>query len=185
MFSRTGYNNPNFTLDVSTFDTSNVNDMSHMFAQTGFNSIKLNTSITIRNPSINSYRYMFNDVATKDDSKITVNYTSETSALVDSMIATKSYNSNVIKGVNVDLISFNIDGTTYQAEKDMTWEQWISSEYCTNKKIDIKYGGVVLKDVEDSSSYNVVGNLFEGWTDESVSSSDVIQEGKRYEFWSM
>ena len=86
---------------------------------------------------------------------------------------------------NVDLISFNIDGTTYQAEKDMTWEQWISSEYCTNKKIDIKYGGVVLKDVEDSSSYNVVGNLFEGWTDESVSSGDVIQEGKRYEFWSM
>ena len=46
--------------------------------------------------------YVFYDVATKSGSKITVNYTSATSSLVDKMIATKSSNSNVVKGVQVD-----------------------------------------------------------------------------------
>lgn len=29
----------------------------------------------------------------------------------------------------VELISFNVGGITYQAEKDMTWGEWIESEY--------------------------------------------------------
>ncbi len=29
----------------------------------------------------------------------------------------------------VELISFNVGGTTFQAEKDMTWGEWIESEY--------------------------------------------------------
>ena len=45
---------------------------------------------------------MFGSVATKTGSKITVNYTSATSSLVDQMIATKSDDSNVVKGVQVD-----------------------------------------------------------------------------------
>jgi hypothetical protein len=45
---------------------------------------------------------MFNKVATKTGSKMTVNYTSATSSLVDSMIATKSSSSNVVKGIQVD-----------------------------------------------------------------------------------
>ena len=76
--------------------------MSRMFYQTGYNSTKLNTSITIRNPNTTDYSDMFNNVATKTGSKITVNYTSATSSLVDQMIATKSSNSNVVKGVQVD-----------------------------------------------------------------------------------
>ena len=32
----------------------------------------------------------------------------------------------------VTLISFTIDGTTYQAEQGMTWGQWKDSEYNTN-----------------------------------------------------
>lgn len=32
----------------------------------------------------------------------------------------------------VDLISFTIDGTSYQAEDGMTWEEWISSPYNTD-----------------------------------------------------
>ena len=102
MFDSTGYNSTLFTLDVSNFDTSNVTDMSSMFRETGYNSTKLNTSITIRNPNTTEYTNMFQEVATKTGSQITVNYTSETGDLVDRMIATKWSNSNVIKGVQVD-----------------------------------------------------------------------------------
>ena len=101
MFYNTGYNNPNFTLDVSNFDTSNVTDIKYMFYYTGYKSTKFNTSITIKNPNTTYYYYMFSGVATNPNSKITVNYTSETSDLVDQMINTKSYNSNVVKGIQV------------------------------------------------------------------------------------
>ena len=102
MFYNTGYSNPNFTLDVSNFDTTRVNDMAYMFYQTGYNSTKLNIVITIRNPSLTKYEGIFEGIATKEGAQVTVNYTSETSALVDAMIATKSANSNVVKGVQVD-----------------------------------------------------------------------------------
>ena len=39
---------------------------------------------------------------------ITVNYTSETSSLVDKMIATKSSNSNVVKGDCIDWVNYDI-----------------------------------------------------------------------------
>ena len=104
MFSNTGYTNPNFTLDVSKFDTSNVTRMENMFSNTGYNSTKLNTTITIRKVITNPryYSNIFNGVATKEGSKITVNYTSETSDLVDLMVATKIDGANVVKGVQVD-----------------------------------------------------------------------------------
>jgi surface protein len=101
MFYETGSSNPNFTLDVSNFDTSKVSDVGTMFCKTGYNSTKLNTSITIRNPNVTEYTSMFNSVATKTGSQIIVNYTSETEALVDQMIATKSEGANVVKGINV------------------------------------------------------------------------------------
>ena len=130
MFQSTGYSNPNFTLDISNlntsnvtnmnsmflytglnsnvlnldvrnFDTSKVIDMSNMFDNAGYNSAKLNTSITIKNPNT-TYDNLFRDVATKEGTQIIVNYTSETSNLVDAMIATKSYNSNVVKGIQVN-----------------------------------------------------------------------------------
>ena len=102
MFYGAGYSNPNFTLDVSNFDTSKVTDMEEMFRYTGYNSTKLKTTITIKNPNTTSYSNMFSDVAIKNDSKITVNYTKDTESLVDQMIATKSSTSNVVKGVQVE-----------------------------------------------------------------------------------
>lgn len=101
MFENTAYYNVDFTLDVSSFDTSKAIDMSGMFHSVGFNSVKLNTSLTISNPNLSNYSSVFANVATKDGSKITVNYTSETSDLVDKMIATKSESSNVVKGTLV------------------------------------------------------------------------------------
>jgi hypothetical protein len=56
------------------------------------------TMIIIKNPNISNYSSMFEGVAIQPGSQITVNYTSETEALVDKMIATKSSNSNVVKG---------------------------------------------------------------------------------------
>ncbi len=102
MFDSTGYSSSRFTLDLSNFNTSNVTKMSGMFSNTGHNSTNFNTSITISNPNVTDYYSMFYETATKTGSKITVNYTSATSSLVDKMIATKSSNSNVIKGVQVD-----------------------------------------------------------------------------------
>lgn len=81
------------TLDLSSFDTTNVTNMSYMFS----NCSKLTTSITIMN-SNTTYSNIFYNAATEEGSQITVNYTAETSDLVDQMITTKSENSNVIKG---------------------------------------------------------------------------------------
>ena len=50
------------------------------------------------NANVNAYSYMFSSAATASGSKITVNYIASASTLVDKMIATKSSNSNVIKG---------------------------------------------------------------------------------------
>jgi len=82
------------SLDISKFDTSNVYSMDYMFS----NSDKLTTTINIKNPNLVNYIKMFSGAATKDGAQITVNYTTETSGLVDRMIATKSENSNVVKG---------------------------------------------------------------------------------------
>ena len=87
------------SLDLSNFDTSKVNNMSYMFSSCN----KLQTQINIMNNNIDAYNYsyMFNSAATDPNAKITVNYIAAASTLVDSMIATKSSNSNVVKGTEL------------------------------------------------------------------------------------
>ncbi|MBO5138316.1 MAG: BspA family leucine-rich repeat surface protein, partial [Bacilli bacterium] len=82
------------SMDLSNTNLSSVTNMSGMFG--GCNN--LTTTITIKSSNITNYHGMFNYAATNSDAKITVNYTEETSSLVDQMIATKSENSNVVKG---------------------------------------------------------------------------------------
>ena len=84
-------------LDLSSFNTSNVTNMSGMFK----NCKKLQTQINIMNANISTYSAMFSDAATSNDASITVNYISSASTLVDNMIATKSSNSNVVKGSQI------------------------------------------------------------------------------------
>ena len=43
-----------------------------------------------------------------------------------------NYNVSVADYAPVNLISFTIDGTQYQAIEGMTWEQWVESEYNTD-----------------------------------------------------
>ena len=58
----------------------------------------LTTTINIMSTGVTSYGLMFSGAATSNGSKITVNYIADASTLVDNMIATKTYNSNVVKG---------------------------------------------------------------------------------------
>lgn len=44
------------------------------------------------------------------------------------------------------LINFTIDGTTYQAEEGMTWEQWCNSSYNTDGYY-VREDGVITNNV--------------------------------------
>ena len=83
-------------LNLSNFDTSKVTDMSGMF----MNCSKLQTQINIMNANMSSdgYVVIFVEAATDANAKITVNYTAETSNLVDQMLATIDSTNNVVKG---------------------------------------------------------------------------------------
>jgi hypothetical protein len=78
--------------------------LSMMFENAGYNSTKFNTAFTIRKTITIEYNYqgLFDGVATKEGSQIVVNYTSDTVDFVDKAIATKSFNSNLVKGICVD-----------------------------------------------------------------------------------
>ena len=82
------------SLDLSSFNTANVISMSNMFN----NCLSLTTIINIMNANVSIYGQMFSGAATNSGSQITVNYIADASTLVDNMIATKSSNSNVVKG---------------------------------------------------------------------------------------
>ena len=80
---------------ASNWDTSSVTNMSQMFRNCR------NASGTIQilgNPT--SYSSAFSDAATGSGAQITVNYGSGTTN-IDAIIATKSTNSNVVKGSQV------------------------------------------------------------------------------------
>lgn len=112
-------------LDLSSFNTSNVNDMSNMFYNcnslenldlSNFNTSQventeqmfcgcanITTTITIMNANTTTYTSMLESAATEVASQITLNYTKETSTLVDQMLLTKSSNTNAIKGEEVTI----------------------------------------------------------------------------------
>ncbi len=85
------------SLDLSGFNTSNVTTMRAMFSDCS----KLQTQINIMNAGITNYSSMFSNAATDPNAKIVVNYIADASTLVDKMIATKSSNSNVVKGKQI------------------------------------------------------------------------------------
>ena len=81
------------SLDLSSFNTAKVTNVYGMF----YKCESLTTTINIMNVNT-SYSMTFYNAATASGSKITVNYIAAASTLVDKMIATKSSNSNVVKG---------------------------------------------------------------------------------------
>ena len=83
-------------LDLSSFNTTKVTDIRQMF----YGCSRLTTEVNIMSTGITSdnLELMFSGAATDPNAKIIVNYIADASTLVDNMIATKSSNSNVIKG---------------------------------------------------------------------------------------
>jgi hypothetical protein len=91
-----------------------------------------------------------------------VNVEYATTAYVDELVGDiNSVLESIISGVS--LITFTIDGTKYQAEEGMTWEQWVNSEYNTIPDISIQGAtiflpdgyifGVVLSDIITNNDY--------------------------------
>ena len=84
-------------LDLSELDTSNVTNMKWMFYGCNY----LNGAITVKG-NVTSYDNIFTNSAIQPNCTFTVNYTSSTSNIVDNIINTKSSNSNVVKGTQVE-----------------------------------------------------------------------------------
>lgn len=80
-------------LYIDSFDTSNVTNMNYMF----YNSGNISATLTIKGVN-KSYSNMLYNAADSTDAQIVLNYTSQTLSLVNSMVASKSEKSNVIKG---------------------------------------------------------------------------------------
>ena len=103
------------SLDLSNFSTLNVTSMNEMFQYCS----SLTTTINIINSNGIRYFDMFDGAATNSGSKITVNYIADTSTLVDNMIATKSDNSNVVKGSIIIIPEYSI---TISGNDDIKYE---------------------------------------------------------------
>lgn len=70
------------------------------------------------------------------------------------------------------IISFTIDGTSYQAEEGMTWEQWVDSSYNTSTpKYYINDYGDVVKGTGGGGGARVTTD---SGLNNSVSSTDII-----------
>jgi len=96
-------------LNIGNFNTANVTNMSDMFASC----FAVITTINIHNSNCESYSRMFVSSGLSGHSgKITINYVSSASSLVDQMIATKSYNSNIVKGRVITEYSVTVSGNS-------------------------------------------------------------------------
>ena len=128
MFFAAGRNAVTWSIgNLSNWDTSKVTNMNSMFSQAGYSATTWNSIGTLKvyatniyhmfyecpkakatlniysNPASGSsgYGQSFYNAATDSSALITVNYSSATTN-IDNIIATKSSNSNVVKGVQLD-----------------------------------------------------------------------------------
>lgn len=87
--------------------------------------------------------------------------------------------------VNINLISFYIDGTPFQCEEGMTWQDWVNSDYNTGEYKIIEYclhlGTYIV--VTNSSSY---GEGYGVYNTDNVKDYELISEinyiTKRYDY---
>ena len=150
-------------LNLGGFNTTNVINLSYLF--NGISSVT--TTINIMNNNI-SYDYMFKNAATSSDSQITVNYIASASDLVDKIIATKSENSNVVKGNVINEHSITISGNN-------------DIKYVSNNKL--KGTKVSLQSISGNTfvtSFKVNGERFNGYEfimpDNDVIITDIVSK---------
>lgn len=75
------------------------------------------------------------------------------------------------------LINFSIDGTTYQAEENMTWAGWCDSEYNTGGFENSEVWGVILR--HSISEFDNVGYVICG----QVEATDTVTSEYAYELY--
>lgn len=114
---------------------------------------------------------VYNGMWNKESDKIiTINALLEEVKNGQSLLEFMQANANKQGGAT--LISFTIDGTSYQAEDGMTWAQWVDSSYNTGGFMNV---GTWIGNQFGQSVAIQSGNFA---TD--VSPSDTIQEGTAY-----
>lgn len=74
-----------------------------------------------------------------------------------------------------NLITFTIEGTSYQSVPGMTWEEWVQSTYNTDNLWRVDQGNLVLRDGPYSGTFYIVQ-----FSSEDVSPSDEIVSGRSY-----
>ena len=88
---------------------------------------------------------------------------------------------NAVKEGN---ITFTIDGTTYQAEEGMTWQEWVDSEYNTGAFYvgnSVGWQHVIVNGETGTNSDGITGNKAVMYSTNVVYSYDTVQS-KTYEF---
>lgn len=76
----------------------------------------------------------------------------------------------------IKLISFTIDGTTYQAMNGMTWGEWVNSEYNTIKAYILQRAIYVKKD----SAYAHIDISPYGSSNPPIDTTEIISGGTYY-----
>lgn len=104
----------NFTSNGETFDSisSHMGEEMHYF---------------LDGQSVMAYMYGWQNEAYK-----TITITSKLSEVTNGAELLTWLKANATKQGAASLITFTIDGTSYQAEESMTWGEWVESEYNTN-----------------------------------------------------
>ena len=119
------------SLDLSSFNTANVKNMDGMFSfcsslktlnlssfdisnsyriSSFYKCSNLITTFNVTSKGYPHYENVFLEAATEPGAKIVVNYVAAASDLVDKMIATKSENSNVVKGNIIPEYTITVNG---------------------------------------------------------------------------
>ena len=202
MFANAGYSATTWSIgDLSSWDTSNVTSMSRMFYGTGYSATTWNSIGTLKVYASNiygmfennlmakatlniysdptDYSKTFNDAATGSNALITVNYGCDVTN-IDDIIATKSSNSNVVKGRSLcetgqkdlkvgDYITLTPDKSTYTIPASATGydsDQTITpNELTLWRVININDDGTIDAVSEYTSSTNVYFQGTRGYAD--------------------
>lgn len=139
--------------------------------------ISINTNGTVADIAVKG---LSNAAYKNIDTTISADSTSAnlpTSAAVVELISTTVGNIGILLDTingetsysTINIISFIIDDTTYQAEEDMSWEEWINSDYNIDNYVVMTANGYITADRE----YYVC--LVEDDFDTTVLSTDIIQ----------
>lgn len=87
------------------------------------------------------------------------------------------YDGSVVIEDAVKLISFTIDGTSYQAEEGMTWAEWLTTDYNKNSYTENLLDGTQTVFIE---SYGITKGYGVAYDNSFVSVEDVIVADRAY-----